>query len=91
MTTGTMTRIYRAPEVCRRAGITYRQLDYWIRTGVIEIDDPYPGSGDQRLYTAEHLTELTLIRKLLDVGFKLSAIRREGPRELQAKARRALK
>ena len=26
-------RGYRAPQVCRMVGITYRQLDYWARTG----------------------------------------------------------
>lgn len=91
MTTGTTERTYRAPEVCRRVGITYRQLDYWIRTGLIEIDNPYPGSGDRRLYSADTVAELTLIRKLLSLGFRLEAIRREGPRKLQTRARRALK
>lgn len=26
---------YRAPQVCKLVGITYRQLDYWARTGLI--------------------------------------------------------
>src|ERR1035437_6519873 len=27
---------YRGPTACRAAGITYRQLDYWARTGLAE-------------------------------------------------------
>ena len=26
---------YRVPDVCRIIGITYRQLDYWARTGLV--------------------------------------------------------
>ena len=27
---------YRGPTACNAAGITYRQLDYWARTGLIQ-------------------------------------------------------
>ena len=27
---------YRAPQVCKLVGITYRQLDYWARTNLIK-------------------------------------------------------
>ena len=27
---------YRGPTACAAAGITYRQLDYWARTGLVE-------------------------------------------------------
>ena len=27
---------YRAPQVCRLVGISYRQLDYWARTDLIK-------------------------------------------------------
>lgn len=32
-------------DVCRLAGITYRQLDLWTRKGLIEPEIPSPGSG----------------------------------------------
>lgn len=35
-------------QVCERAGVSYRQLDYWRRNGVISWQDPdelCPGSG----------------------------------------------
>lgn len=91
MTTRTMERTYGAPEVCSRAGVTYRQLDYWIRTSVVQIPNPTPGSGENREFTGDLIAELKLIRKLLGLGFRLSAIRREGPQKLQTRVRRALK
>jgi hypothetical protein len=42
---------YRGPIACRAAGITYRQLDYWARTGLVEPSvRPAGGSGTHRLY-----------------------------------------
>ena len=31
---------YRGPTACNAAGITYRQLDYWARTGLVEPTVP---------------------------------------------------
>ena len=42
---------YRGPTACAAAGITYRQLDYWARTGLVEPSvRAAHGSGSQRLY-----------------------------------------
>lgn len=90
--TTTMERTYRAPEVCRLVGITYRQLDYWIRSGAITTTNfPFPGSGDWRLFTDDDVAELRLIADLRSLGFSLQAIRRNGPSALRAKALRVLK
>ena len=41
---------YRGPTACAAAGITYRQLDYWARTGLVEPGiRGAAGSGSQRL------------------------------------------
>jgi len=41
---------YRVPEVCRVVGITYRQLDYWARTGLVNPSiREAGGSGTRRL------------------------------------------
>ena len=58
---------YRVPEVTRVVGITYRQLDYWARTGLVtpSIRDA-EGSGSQRLYSFQDLATLRVIKKLLD-------------------------
>jgi DNA-binding transcriptional MerR regulator len=68
---------YRAPEAKRIAGITYRQLDYWTRTGLVtpSINDAH-GSGSQRLYSFQDLATLRVIKKLLDTGVSLQRVRK---------------
>jgi len=70
-------RGYRGPAVCRVVGITYRQLDYWATTGLVEpsVRDA-EGSGSQRLYSFEDIVTLKVIKRLLDVGVSLQRIRR---------------
>jgi len=68
---------YRVPEVTRVVGISYRQLDYWARTGLVRpsIRDA-GGSGTQRLYSFQDLLQLKVIKKLLDTGVELRRIRK---------------
>ena len=68
---------YRIPDVQKIVGISYRQLDYWARTGLVRpsIRDA-GGSGTQRLYSFEDLVVLRTIKKLLDAGVSLQRIRR---------------
>jgi DNA-binding transcriptional MerR regulator len=68
---------YRVPEVQRIVGISYRQLDYWARTGLVRpsIRDAQ-GSGTQRLYSFQDLLVLKVIRRLLDIGVSLQKVRK---------------
>jgi DNA-binding transcriptional MerR regulator len=68
---------FRGPQVCKVIGITYRQLDYWARTGLLRpsIADAR-GSGTQRLYSYSDLVELKVIKQLLDAGISLRRARR---------------
>ena len=51
---------YRGPIACRAAGITYRQLDYWDRTGLISPTvRTAHGSGSQRLYSFRDILVLS--------------------------------
>jgi DNA-binding transcriptional MerR regulator len=74
--TGT-TKGYRGPQVCKIVGITYRQLDYWARTGLLRptLADA-KGSGSQRLYDYGDVVELKVIKQLLDAGINLQQARR---------------
>ncbi|HLA93604.1 MAG TPA: MerR family transcriptional regulator [Actinomycetota bacterium] len=67
---------YRVPEVIKIVGISYRQLDYWARTGLVRpsIKDAQ-GSGSQRLYSFQDLATLKLIKRMLDSGVSLQRIR----------------
>lgn len=67
---------FRAPEVCRLVGITYRQLDYWARTELLEPSlRQASGSGSQRLYSFTDVVQLKVIKRLLDAGMSLKKIR----------------
>lgn len=57
-------------------GITYRQLDYWARTDLVRpsLTDA-SGSGSRRRYSYRDLLELKIIKRLLDAGISLPAIR----------------
>ncbi|MDO8107738.1 MerR family transcriptional regulator [Isoptericola sp. b441] len=67
---------YRGPTACRAAGITYRQLDYWARTGLVEPSvRSASGSGTQRLYGFRDILVLKVVKRLLDTGVSLQQIR----------------
>lgn len=67
---------YRGPIACKAAGITYRQLDYWARTGLVEPTvRPATGSGTQRLYGFRDILVLRVVKRLLDSGVSLQQIR----------------
>lgn len=67
---------YRGPIACQAAGITYRQLDYWARTGLVSPSiRSAKGSGSQRLYSFRDILVLKVVKKLLDAGVSLQQVR----------------
>jgi DNA-binding transcriptional MerR regulator len=67
---------FRGPTVHKLVGITYRQLDYWARTGLVTPSvRAADGSGTQRLYSFTDVVELRIIKRLLDAGVSLRQIR----------------
>ena len=68
---------FRGTKVCKIVGISYRQLDYWARTGLLRPSlEEAKGSGSQRLYSYEDVVELKVIKQLLDAGINLQQSRR---------------
>ena len=63
----------RAAEI---VGVTYSQLDYWARTGLVlpSLADAQ-GRGTRRRYSYRDLLELRTVRALLDAGIRLDLIR----------------
>lgn len=63
---GTIT----GPDLAHRAGISYRQLDYWTRTGLLhEIPRPVnAGSGYPRSFPLTELAVASLMADLLEAG-----------------------
>ncbi len=67
---------YRGPVACHAAGITYRQLDYWARTGLVSPSvQGARGSGSQRLYSFHDILVLKVVKRLLDAGVSLQQVR----------------
>ncbi len=67
---------YRSPQVCSVVGISYRQLDYWDRTGLLGPSlQEASGSGSQRLYTFQDIVTLRVVKRLKDAGTSLHKIR----------------
>lgn len=67
---------YRGPVACSAAGITYRQLDYWARTKLVEPTlRNASGSGSARLYSFRDVLVLKVVKRLLDTGVSLQQIR----------------
>lgn len=68
---------FHAPAVCQVTGITYRQLDYWDRSGLVSPSvTAAKGSGSARLYSSEDIAQLQTIHELLLAGVSLQAIRK---------------
>jgi DNA-binding transcriptional MerR regulator len=63
-----------ASRVCGMAGITYRQLDYWTRTGRVTASrHATEGHGDRRLYSTDDVLRIVVLARLLDAGLTLAA------------------
>lgn len=68
---------YRGPVACAAAGISYRQLDYWARTRLVEPSvQTAGGSGTQRVYSFRDIVVLKVVKRLLDAGVSLQNIRK---------------
>lgn len=77
--TSTSTRSeagYRGAIACSAAGISYRQLDYWARTALVEPSiRTASGSGTSRLYSFRDILVLKIVKRLLDTGISLQNVR----------------
>lgn len=63
-----------APELARLAGITYRQLDLWCRSGYLgERHARAFGSGHQREFYAGDVRVVLWIASLVSAGFRPAA------------------
>ena len=68
---------FRGPQVCKLIGISYRQLDYWARTGLLTPSVVQAsGSGTQRIYSYNDVLELKVLKRLLDSGVSLRSARK---------------
>jgi len=74
--TDSVTTGFSGPMVCRLTGVTYRQLDYWARTGLVTPSiTPAQGSGSKRKYSYSDVLEVKVIKSLLKSGVALARAR----------------
>ena len=67
---------YTTMDVVARTRATYRQVDWWDRTGLARPSiTPALGSGTQRAYSPADLWRVAIIKTLLDAGLSLVAVR----------------
>jgi DNA-binding transcriptional MerR regulator len=59
--------------VARACGITYRQLDYWVRRGWVRPEEPLPGQGRPREWPAAELNIARQMGLLIAAGFNAEA------------------
>ncbi len=69
-------RTYTSQEACRLAGVSYRQLDYWVRQMVIKPTQGARGSGSARGWSATEVVQLRVMSELREAGVSLQKIRR---------------
>lgn len=53
-------------EVCQLLDVTYRQLDYWCRSGWIPGQEVNVGSGFRRVWTKAQVKRIREIKKAFD-------------------------
>ena len=71
-----MRQGYTGPEVCKITGISYRQLDHWTTTKLIEASiRNIKGSGFHRIYSFQDIVKVKLVNKLREAGVSLQKIR----------------
>ena len=68
---------FQVTEAVRITGITYRQLDYWLRTGLVHpsVADTRE-CGSRRRYSYRSLLQMRTIKAILDAGIPLQEARR---------------
>jgi len=71
-----MQQGYTGPEVCNITGISYRQLDHWTTTSLVDASIwNIKGSGYHRIYSFQDIIKRKLVNKLREAGVSLQKIR----------------
>lgn len=52
-------------EACDLADVSYRQVDYWTRIGLVRPDTPARGSGSRRRWTLQDAVVLRVVHRLM--------------------------
>jgi len=72
-------RLHTSVQARQTSGATPRQLAYWVESGLVTPTVRAYASGSTHLWTDDQVAELSQIRRLLELGMSLQAIRRHSP------------
>jgi DNA-binding transcriptional MerR regulator len=64
--------LYGANEVCKRVGLSARQLEYWVLIGVVNPVSEQHGSKSFRRFTEQDVRVLKQVKAMTDEGFLVS-------------------
>jgi hypothetical protein len=78
-----------AAQVCGATGASYRQLDYWVRSGYVP-GVGNPGSGRSRRLDADQALRVALLTELAAAGVPARRLSDRGVRELTGHGRLTL-
>lgn len=67
---------YSSTEAAKRAGLSYRQVDYWVRKRLIVPTVEANGTGTRRQFSDEDVALLVMLASLRREGYELEALRR---------------
>ena len=60
--------LYTSDDIIRLSGVSYRQLDYWVRVGVLRTAYPVVGSGSRRQFHGVELEVVRVVAALRELG-----------------------
>lgn len=55
-------------QVCRVAGCSFRQLDYWVRVGAVRPEIPARGSGTHRMFSSRQALVVAALTQMAELG-----------------------
>jgi DNA-binding transcriptional MerR regulator len=64
--------LYGPNEVCRRVGLSARQLEYWVLIGVVAPVTERHGTKQFRRFTEQDVRVLKRVKAMTDEGFLVS-------------------
>lgn len=70
----------RSSDLPRLVGISYRQLDYWTRLGILIPAQDAAGSGTQRLWSEDEARIAVMLAALRQLGARLRLLARVADR-----------
>jgi len=71
-----INRYFTSKEVVEATGVKYRELDYWIRSGIIKASGRRAkGNGTRRLFTFTDMIEVRAVKRLTVSGLRPNALK----------------